>query len=117
MAAAPDADTAHAPGCPHDGWEAPTYANTETHWWDASQVYGSTLELQKMVRSNEGGKVLLSPQGLVPFDPSTMRAMAGVNWNWWLGLAMFTTGFMREHNAICERLARVYPDWDDDCVV
>ena len=94
----------------------PTYANTETHWWDASQVYGSTLELQKMVRSNEGGKVLLSPQGLVPFDPSTMRAMAGVNGNWWLGLAIFTTVFMREHNAICERLSGAHPDWDDDAL-
>ncbi len=94
----------------------PTYANTETHWWDASQVYGSTLELQKMVRSNQGGQVLLSPRGLVPFDPSTMRAMAGVNGNWWLGLAIFTTVFMREHNAICERLARAHPDWDDDAL-
>ena len=42
--------------------------------------------------------------------------MAGVNGNWWLGLAMFTTVFMREHNAICERLARAHPDWDDDAL-
>jgi hypothetical protein len=94
----------------------PTYANTETHWWDASQVYGSTLEFQKMIRTNQGGKVLLSAQGLVPFDPSTMRALAGVNGNWWLGLALFHTAFMREHNAICERLAGAHPDWDDDAL-
>jgi hypothetical protein len=94
----------------------PTYANTETHWWDASQVYGSTLQFQKMIRTNQGGKVLLSSQGLVPFDPSTMRALAGVNGNWWLGLAIFHTVFMREHNAICERLAGAHPDWDDDAL-
>ena len=41
----------------------PTYANTETHWWDASQVYGSTLQFQKMIRTNQGGKVLLEPPG------------------------------------------------------
>ena len=92
----------------------PTYANTETHWWDASQVYGSTLQFQKMIRTNQDGKVLLSPQGLVPFDPSTIRALAGVNGNWWLGLAIFHTVFMREHNAICERLSGAHPDWDDD---
>jgi hypothetical protein len=94
----------------------PTYANTETHWWDASQVYGSSLELQKMIRANQGGKLLLSPDGLVPFDPSTMRALAGVTGNWWLGLAMFHTIFMREHNAICDRLAGAHPDWDDDAL-
>jgi hypothetical protein len=43
-----------------------------------------------------------------------MRELAGVNGNWWLGLAMFHTVFMREHNAICARLARSHPDWDDD---
>jgi hypothetical protein len=94
----------------------PTYANTETHWWDASQVYGSTLEFQHQLRTKQGGKLLLSPQGAVPFDPSTMRELAGVNGNWWLGLAMFHTVFMREHNAICDHLARAHPDWDDDAL-
>ncbi|MDQ1424946.1 MAG: hypothetical protein QOD72_2444, partial [Acidimicrobiaceae bacterium] len=94
----------------------PTYANTETHWWDASQVYGSTLEFQHQLRTREGGKLLLSPTGNVPFDPSTMRELAGVNGNWWLGLAMFHTVFMREHNAICDHLGRAHPDWDDDAL-
>jgi hypothetical protein len=94
----------------------PTYANTETHWWDASQVYGSTLEFQHRLRTHEGGTLVLSAAGNVPFDPSTMRELAGVNGNWWLGLAMFHTVFMREHNAICSRLARSHPDWDDDAV-
>jgi hypothetical protein len=105
----------HQATATNDG-NPPTYANTETHWWDASQVYGSTLEFQKMIRTNQGGKVLLSPEGLVLFDPSTMHALAGVNGNWWLGLAIFHTVFMREHNAICERLAGAHPDWDDDAL-
>ena len=94
----------------------PTYRNTETHWWDASQVYGSSAELQGMIRTHERGKVLLSPEGLVPFDPSTMRHLAGVNGNWWIGLAILHTVFMREHNAICDRLAGAYPQWDDDAL-
>ena len=92
----------------------PTYSNTESHWWDASQVYGSSLDLQHLIRTHSGGKLLLSPAGLVPFDPSRMRNLAGVSGNWWVGLAMLHTVFMREHNAICDRLARAYPAWGDD---
>jgi hypothetical protein len=94
----------------------PTYANTESHWWDASQVYGSSADLQKLIRTSHGGKLKLSPEGLVPFDPSNMRALAGVNGNWWVGLAMLHTLFMREHNSICDRLAQAYPQWDDDAL-
>jgi hypothetical protein len=92
----------------------PTYSNTESHWWDASQVYGSSPDLQHLIRTHSGGKLLLSPEGLVPFDPSRQRHLAGVNGNWWVGLAMLHTLFMREHNAICDRLARAYPAWGDD---
>jgi len=92
----------------------PTYANTETHWWDASQVYGTTVEFQHRLRTHEGGKLVLSERATVPFDPSSMRELAGVNGNWWLGLAMFHSAFMNEHNAICDRLAGAHPDWDDD---
>jgi hypothetical protein len=92
----------------------PTYKNTETHWWDASQVYGSTPEMQHLIRTHVGGKVLLTSEGLVPFDPATMRDLAGVNGNWWIGLAMLHTLFMREHNSICEALASSYPAWSDD---
>jgi hypothetical protein len=91
-----------------------TYSNTETHWWDASQIYGSTPELQHLIRTHVGGKLLLTPEGLVPFDPANMKALAGVNGNWWVGLAMLHTMFMREHNSICEMLASTYPSWSDD---
>jgi hypothetical protein len=92
----------------------PTYRNTETHWWDASQVYGSTPELEKMIRTGAGGKLVMTPDQLVPFDPSTMRDLAGVNGNWWIGLAMLHTLFMREHNSICDLLGAKYPEWTDD---
>jgi Animal haem peroxidase len=102
------------PSAPTTDGKPPTFANTESHWWDASQVYGSTLEFQHRLRTHHGGKLRLSAQGNVPFDPSTMRELAGVNGNWWLGLAVFHTVFMREHNAICDHLAAAHPDWDDD---
>ena len=35
----------------------PTYVNTVTHWWDLSQVYGSTEERNRELRSGEDGKL------------------------------------------------------------
>ncbi len=35
----------------------PTYVNTVTHWWDLSQVYGSTEERNRALRSGEDGKL------------------------------------------------------------
>lgn len=96
----------------------PTYRNTETHWWDASQVYGSSPIIEKMIRTNVGGRLKLTPNGNVPFDPPSMPPIpgldiAGVTGNWWLGLAMMHTLFMREHNAICDFLASLHPKWND----
>jgi hypothetical protein len=96
----------------------PTYRNTETHWWDASQVYGSSPVFEEMVRTFNRGRVKLSSEGELTFDPPNMPALPGVDLaattnNWWLGLAMMHTLFMREHNSICELLASVHPEWDD----
>ena len=96
----------------------PTYRNTETHWWDASQVYGSSPVVEELLRTHSGGHVELTPDGIIPFDPPSMPEVPGVDMdamkgNWWLGLAMLHTLFMREHNAICDHLARCYPHLDD----
>jgi len=96
----------------------PTYRNTETHWWDASQVYGSHRDFEAMVRTFQRGRVKLTSNGELTFDPPNMAPLPGVDLaamtnNWWLGLAMMHTLFMREHNSICEMLAAVHPEWDD----
>ena len=39
---------------------------------------------------------------------------AGFRRNWWVGLTMLHTLFVREHNAICDMLHEAYPTWDDD---
>jgi len=31
--------------------------NTQTHWWDGSQIYGSTRQGQSVLRTFSGGKV------------------------------------------------------------
>ena len=92
---------------------AKTFVNTETHWWDGSQIYGSTPEFQHAVRTGSEGKVRIGDDGLIDLDPALLGQSGGAD-GWWLGLELMTTVFMREHNAICDRLRAAYPSWSDD---
>jgi hypothetical protein len=101
------------PTAPPGSTLPPTYANTETHWWDASQIYGSTREHQKLVRTGQGGRLRVAANGLpaLPDDPEQdPRKEPG----FWLGLLLMQTLFTLEHNAICDRLHAEYPHWSDD---
>jgi hypothetical protein len=94
-----------------DDGHPPTYLNTETHWWDASSLYGTSLEMQKRVRTGEDGKLIVGADGRLPIDP---RHEAIQEPGFWLGMLMLHTLFTREHNAICDRLKADYPHWDDE---
>ena len=93
----------------------PTFVNCETHWWDASQVYGggTTAPDTKRRRTGVDGKLIIGDDGLLvlPQDPSTNPALVP---GWWLGLNMMLNLFIREHNAICDALKASYPRWSDD---
>ncbi len=118
----PDGDTN-----PNDEGRPATYRNIETHWWDGSQIYGSTVERNRQVRSRPGpdgkpaaflddGKLGLTDGGLLPIDGTTESLeLSGVNGNWWIGLSVLHTLFTREHNAIVDRLKIDFPrasgDW------
>ena len=92
---------------------SPTYLNTETHWWDASQLYGSSPDIEAKVRSGSGGKLRIERSGLLPLDPATGIEVTGVSGNWWVGLDLMHTLFTLEHNAICDHLRGSYPSWTD----
>src|SRR3954452_23690641 len=90
------------------------YGNTETHWWDGSQIYGTSIEQQKQLRTFEDGKLKIGPNGRLPEDPNEPGIdMAGFNENWWFGLSCLHTLFTKEHNAICDVLKKENPRWDD----
>ncbi len=89
----------------------PTHINTESHWWDGSQIYGSNHEMQKQVRSGQDGKLLFTPEGL---PPDALLAQLAEQPGWWIGLAMMSTLFALEHNTICDRLKAEFPNWSDD---
>jgi 2,4-dienoyl-CoA reductase-like NADH-dependent reductase (Old Yellow Enzyme family) len=92
----------------------PAYVNENSHWWDASQVYGSDKASADRLRTHVGGRLLMGPSGVLPVDPVTGVHLVGFSDNWWIGLAMLHNLFTLEHNHICDLLARQYPSWNDE---
>ncbi len=98
-----------------------TFRNDVTHWWDASQIYGSTQDVHDLLREGAGGRMKMDGT-LLPVDPRLAGKptgpwrldLTGVNENYWVGLSALHTIFTREHNAIAAALADEYPGWDDD---
>jgi hypothetical protein len=91
----------------------PTYITGDTHWWDGSQVYGGTPEFADGLRSHDKGRLRIDDLGLPPADLQKLVDLSGVAGNFWVGLAILHSLFMREHNAICERLSAEYPSMSD----
>jgi hypothetical protein len=108
---------------PGDEGRPDAYTNVETHWWDGSQIYGSDLKRQHLVRRDPAtgapradGKLWLE-NGYLPEQPGAKnpgQELAGVNGNWWIGLSVMHTLFAREHNAIVDRLRIDYPSADGE---
>ena len=90
-----------------------TFINDVSQWWDGSQIYGSDQATQDRVRSHAGGKLRVTADKRLPLDEHGIE-ITGFTRNWWVGLSMFHTLFVNEHNAICDMLRQSYPDWDDN---
>ena len=106
---------------PHPSRGRLTYPNEVTHWWDASQLYGSTQQTEDRLRTGPDGRLLDEgklhlPENLLPISPATAVEDTGFTRNWWLGLSIFHTLFARHHNRICDELMRAYPThpWTSD---
>jgi len=93
----------------------PTHVNFESHWWDGSQIYGSTADYQQRARTGSGGKLRVDGDGFpdVAVDPLAPKHPADVP-GFWVGLALLHTLFALEHNAICDHFRQLYPSWSDD---
>ncbi|HKP58231.1 MAG TPA: peroxidase family protein [Polyangiales bacterium] len=98
--------------CPMSGGP-PTFTNDVTHWWDASQVYGSSAAQQQRLRTLSGGKLKLDARGRLLTDSGAELTGFVTDTNW-APLSILHTLFVREHNAICDALHAAYPDWNDD---
>jgi hypothetical protein len=97
-----------------DGQPAPVFANSETHWWDGSQVYGTGKDKQSEVRTFTDGKVKVSENGRLPESLETAGIdLTGFEENYWTGVGLLHTLFAREHNAVCDALKKAYPSFND----
>ncbi len=95
--------------------------NDVTHWWDGSQIYGSSQDEQNALREFARGRMKMEtvngreilPRVTSGFDPRNNRQNQGVEAtgfrdNWWVGLSMLHHLFVKEHNAIAQRLMERY---------
>ncbi|GAA2411184.1 hypothetical protein GCM10010191_20320 [Actinomadura vinacea] len=91
------------------------FANSASHWWDGSEVYGGDESVAKALREPDGRAALLLEEGHLPSGPDGIP-LTGFRENWWLGLSVMHTLFAREHNVVCEALRHEYPRMDEDSV-
>ncbi|WP_404788541.1 peroxidase family protein [Altericista sp. CCNU0014] len=97
-----------------DASALPTHINEVTHWWDGSQIYGSTFEKVHELRTHKDGKIKIGEDGFLLEDPTHPGIdFTGFNDNWWVGLSLLHTAFAKEHNYLCDELKKRYPDWND----
>lgn len=110
--------------------------NMATTWLDMSALYGSTPDVAHALRSHQGGKLLTQEvqargtsgkASYLPYnkmnvstrtrpgvDPTQLFAGGDPRTNEdWMMLGVHTL-FLRDHNRICDLLARQRPDYDDE---
>jgi hypothetical protein len=95
-----------------DGRHFASFLSDQTHWWDASQLYGADEAFAEEMRDGDGGRLKVGEElwkamcdGLVSrrHDGSAPPVP-----NLWLGTACFHSLFAKEHNAICDKLEAEY---------
>ncbi|MBI4057670.1 MAG: hypothetical protein HY399_09005 [Elusimicrobia bacterium] len=107
--------TAEDPTQPTDSRNPPTYLDTETHWWDLSEIYGSSPEKLKELRTFKDGKMIVNDDGRLPEDPQQPGVdLTGFSQNYSVLLSFLHTLFVKEHNSIAEAYKVEHPDWNDE---
>ncbi len=101
-------------------------ANDVTHWWDGSQIYGSSWDQQKELRSFKNGRmttVKVNGRELLPKNNMLDIRMnkqnhglevTGFRDNMWVGLSMLHHLFVLEHNAIADMLYKKHARFDEE---
>jgi hypothetical protein len=99
---------------PNDDAGPTTFANSQVHWWDSSQIYGDNPQACGKIRAHKNGKLNIDPNTRrIPLDATGIE-ITGNTANWWLGLSLLHNLFTLEHNAICDHLLHAFPEWRDD---
>lgn len=101
--------------------------NQITSYIDGSMVYGSDEATALALREGAGGRLIVGPGNLLPFntlgvemdDPfgrphDQIFAAGDIRANEQPGLTALHTLFVREHNRLAAELSVTHPGWDDD---
>ncbi|MFC8131648.1 peroxidase family protein [Streptomyces sp. NPDC057302] len=91
------------------------FANSASHWWDGSEVYGADERTAKFLREPDGSANLRLEDGHLPVGQNGIP-LTGFNESWWLGLSAMHTLFAREHNSVCAALRHEYPAMSEDSI-
>ncbi len=68
----------------------PAYRNEETHWWDASQIYGDNKKIERLLRTHQNGHLKFDEEKhLLMINQETGLPLTGFTNNWWMGLYLF----------------------------
>ncbi|MFE0137189.1 peroxidase family protein [Streptomyces sp. NPDC059037] len=92
------------------------FANSASHWWDGSEVYGATARTAQFLRGPDGTADLRLEDGHLPLTQSGGIPLTGFNESWWMGLSAMHTLFAREHNAVCAALRHEYPAMSENSI-
>ncbi|XP_044477162.1 alpha-dioxygenase 2 isoform X1 [Mangifera indica] len=88
--------------------------NTRTPWCrDGSVIYGNNDEGMRRVRTFKDGKLRITGDGLLDHDEKGIPISGDVR-NCWAGFSLLQALFVKEHNAVCDKLKENYPDFDDE---
>jgi hypothetical protein len=108
-APAPPRPLAPAPG---DGRSFPTFLSAQTHWWDASQLYGADERFAATMLAGDAVRLKKDEPLWKAMSDGLESARADGSPapvpNLWLGTACFHNLFAKEHNAICDALEAEY---------
>jgi len=99
--------------------------NQITHWLDSSNIYGSSLEEQRGLRTFRGGRLQTErgpEEPLLPRDNGENSCTGSCfkagdcRINEQPNLSVLHTVFMREHNRVATQLQNLNPSWSDEKV-
>eukprot|EP01084_Bolivina_argentea_P119958 212667_1 len=77
------------------------FKNTETHWFDASQLYGTNEKVHESMMNNDKFKL---------FDDNDNEHIAdSFSRGWWVGLSLVHNLLQLEHNYVVDELHKQYP--------
>ena len=86
-----------------------------THWFDASQIYGSNAAKAQALRAHAGGKMTIEANGLLPATPQGFFLTGDApRSSLHLGVLMLHHLWVAEHNYLAAQLQQRYPAMADE---